>query len=131
MRSLFAMARVIGLLLPAQAQSRQAETTAMPPLSGVDNSVAAVPQTGPGTPQVADVVYTHRVISALGGTYGYEILANDQVFIRQSTLPGRSGGAACPTAAKAEQRAQLVIGKLQSAAGPPTVTAAELIQLGL
>jgi hypothetical protein len=106
---------------PVQGESA-VPTTIMMELAPADPITTAAP---------AAVEYTYEILPIPGGTYGYEISTGGQVVIRQRTLPGRTGHAACPTPDKAAELAQLVIAKLQGGSGHPTVTNAELIQLGL
>lgn len=74
---------------------------------------------------------THQVIDAPNGTFGYEILADGKLFVRQTNVPGRQGQNGCATAEQANDLAALVIQKIQSGIVPPTVSADELRSLGI
>ena len=81
----------------------------------------------PRTPTTATI--THRIIDAPNGTYGYEILADGKLLVRQSNVPGRPGNNGCATKVQAEQLAALVITKIKNAIMPPAVTREELSAL--
>lgn len=74
---------------------------------------------------------THRIIDAPNGTYGYEILKDGKLFVRQTSIPGRSGVEGCPSRQQAEDLASFVSDKIRAGAMPPTVSAEELKSLGL
>jgi hypothetical protein len=79
----------------------------------------------------AAATLTYRTIDAPGGTFGYEILSDGNLFIRQVNIPGKQGTAGCKTRSQAEALAELVIRKVKAGAMPPTVTAEELTALNL
>lgn len=91
-----------------------------------DNRTGGQPASTMGAPTI-----THRVIDAPNGTYGYEILVDGKLFVRQTTVPGRSGVEGCPARQQAEALAALVESKMLSGAMPPSVSAEELVSLGL
>lgn len=74
----------------------------------------------PTTPTTASI--THRIIDAPNGTYGYEILADGKLLVRQTNVPGQPGNNGCATKADAENLATLVAGKVKRGEMPPTVT---------
>ncbi|MBL7938455.1 MAG: DUF4907 domain-containing protein [Flavobacteriales bacterium] len=103
------------------AQPRNAEGLPIPaPTVGAET---------PKTPTTATI--THRIIDAPNETYGYEILANGKLLIRQTNVPGQPGNNGCATIADAEKLAALVAGKVQRGEMPPTVTRKELQQLSI
>lgn len=85
----------------------------------------------PSARQHADNALTYRIIEAPGGTYGYDILSDGNLFIHQTNLPGRPGIEGCRTREQAETLAKLVIKKVEAGEMPPTVTAEELTALNL
>ena len=76
-----------------------------------------------------DTDTTYRIVSASGNTYGYEILIKDRVFIRQLTIPGKSGMLGFKKKNDAEKVAQLVLSKLSKGLMPPTIDDKELREL--
>lgn len=93
----------------AEGLSAQAETT-----------TAAFPR----TPTRATI--THRLIDAPNGTFGYEILADGKLLVRQTNVPGQPGNNGCATKADAEKLAALVADKVKRGEMPPTVSSTEL-----
>ncbi len=83
----------------------------------------------PRTPSTATV--THRIIDAPSGTFGYEILADGKLLVRQTNVPGQPGNTGCATKADAERLATLVADKVKRGEMPPTVTKVELEGLHL
>ena len=74
---------------------------------------------------------SYRIVPAEAGTYGYEILVNRKLLIRQKNVPGLPGNRGFVTKADAAATARLVIQKLQQGIMPPTVTTKELDSLGI
>lgn len=74
---------------------------------------------------------THRIIDAPNGTFGYEILADGKLLVRQTNIPGQPGNTGCGTKADAEKLATLVADKVKRGEMPPTVTKEELRGLNI
>ena len=74
---------------------------------------------------------TARIIEAPNGTFGYEVLSDGALFVRQTNVPGRPGNNGCPKREQAEKLSALVIEKIQRGEMPPTVSQNELKALGL
>ena len=74
---------------------------------------------------------TARIIEAPNGTFGYEVLSDGKLFVRQTNVPGRPGNNGCPKREQAEKLSALVIEKIQRGEMPPTMTQDELKTLGL
>src|SRR5688572_4891867 len=74
---------------------------------------------------------TYRIIHALDGTFGYEILVDRKVLIRQLTIPGRHGRKGFTSKKDAETIAKIVIGKLRNHIIPPTISEREIIHSGI
>lgn len=79
----------------------------------------------------SDAKLTARIIEAPNGTFGYEVLSDGALFVRQTNVPGRPGNNGCPTREQAEKLSALVTEKIQRGEMPPTVTLEELKALGL
>ena len=69
---------------------------------------------------------TYRIIPAIDNTYGYEILMDGKVFIRQKNIPGLSGLTGFKRKEDAEKTAQLVLKKITAGIMPPSVNKHEL-----
>lgn len=69
---------------------------------------------------------TYRIISSVADTYGYEILANGKVFIRQINIPGLPGLTGFKRKKDAEKCVQLVLKKLTAGIMPPSIDKHEL-----
>lgn len=111
-----------GLCASAQlAQPRNAE--------GLPAQAETTSAAFPKTPTTATI--THRIIDAPNGTFGYEILADGKLLVRQTNVPGQPGTSGCATKADAENLATLVAEKVKRGEMPPTVTKEELIQLNI
>ncbi len=78
-----------------------------------------------------DAKLTAHIIQASNGTFGYEVLSDGALFVRQTNLPGRPGNEGCRTREQAEKLSALVMQKIQRGEMPPTVTKEELTTLGL
>jgi len=106
--------------LGASAQLAQRNTEGQP-------ATTAAAGEFPRTPSTAAI--TQRIIDAPGGTFGYEILADGKLLVRQTNIPGQPGNTGCATKADAEKLATLVAAKVKRGEMPPTVTKEELVQL--
>lgn len=74
---------------------------------------------------------THRIIDAPQGTFGYEILADGKLLVRQTNIPGQPGNMGCASQADAEKLAAFVAAKVKRGEMPPTVTKEELEGLNI
>ena len=74
---------------------------------------------------------TYLITDAPNGTFGYDILSDGKLIVRQLNIPGQPGNSGCATKADAERLAQLVIEKIRNGAMPPTVTREELKGLNI
>ena len=72
---------------------------------------------------------TFRIIPASENTYGYEILIESKILIRQLNIPGRAGTKGFKKRTDAEKVAQLVLRKLSKGLMPPTIDDKELREL--
>jgi hypothetical protein len=76
--------------------------------------------------QAAKNNYTHYVISNEAGGFGYCILVNGQVYLWQTTIPGRGGAKGFAKKEQSAQCAGLVIQKIKEGEMPPSLTEEEL-----
>lgn len=74
---------------------------------------------------------SYRIIQSEANTYGYEILVDKKLLIRQKNIPGLAGNTGFSTKTAAAKVARLVILKLQQGTMPPTITHMELNKLGI
>lgn len=74
---------------------------------------------------------SYRIIHSENNTYGYEILINNRVLIRQMNIPGLPGNKGFATKLDAVKTARLVKQKLRQGIMPPTITENELHDLGI
>jgi len=72
---------------------------------------------------------TYRIIPSMNNTFGYEILVNEKVLIRQTNIPGMPGLNGFNQKEDAIKVAQLVLEKLHQGIMPPTVVKHELNEL--
>jgi hypothetical protein len=69
---------------------------------------------------------TYELIPSAENTWGYSILADGKLLIRQTTIPGMQGTGAFKTKAAAKKIATLVISKIKNGEMPPTVSIDEM-----
>lgn len=69
---------------------------------------------------------TYRIIPSEAATFGYEIIINNKVLIRQKSIPGFPGNRGFTTRQDAMKTARLVLGKLRQGILPPTISPSEL-----
>lgn len=99
------------------------------PAQGPDTGDAA-----PGFPasdSLQGAALSYRIINAPNGSFGYDILNGNRLFVHQTNLPGMPGNEGCRTKVDAEKLAAFVIDKIRKGEMPPTVTPEELKTLGL
>lgn len=72
---------------------------------------------------------SYRIIPSINNTYGYEILIDEKVFIRQQSIPGLPGLSGFKRKEDAEKVAQLVLKKLSNGEMPPSVEKKEMDKL--
>ena len=72
------------------------------------------------------ISYSSYIIRSEGGTFGYAVLANGNVLIWQTNIPGMTGNKGFAQKEQAERCAALVIRKIKAGETPPTVTEKEL-----
>jgi hypothetical protein len=83
----------------------------------------------PASVQAAGPVFSWVVVPSVNGTWGYEVLRESKLLIRQKSVPGLSGNEGFKTRADAEKVARLVIFKLENGIMPPTVTIDEMTKI--
>jgi len=72
---------------------------------------------------------SYHIISSVGNSFGYEILIQDKVIIRQLSIPGTPGNKGFDKKEDAEKVAALVIVKMRRGIMPPTIDKKELDSL--
>ncbi len=72
---------------------------------------------------------TFKIVPALNKTFGYEVLVNKKILIRQLTIPGMPGNNGFKKKADAEKVAKLAIRKLTQGMMPPTIERSEIDNL--
>ena len=72
---------------------------------------------------------TFNIVASADHTYGYEIFIRNKIFIRQLTIPCKSGIEGFINKLDAEKVARLVIKKLSQGIMPPTINTQELTNL--
>jgi hypothetical protein len=75
--------------------------------------------------------FTFRIIPAAENTFGYEILDQGKILVRQITIPAMPGNNGFKTEDDAKKCADFVISKLNQNIMPPSVTPEELDSLGI
>lgn len=73
--------------------------------------------------------FTYRIINAKDNTYGYEILIDGKVAIRQLSIPSKEGTHGFKTKTDAEKVAQLVLKKIRLGIMPPSIDKIDLHKL--
>ena len=84
------------------------------------------------TPQLQaqpNATFTYVVTDAPDGTFGYDILSDGKLFVRQQNIPGQPGNMGCATKEEAERLAAFVITKVKKGEMPPTVMKEDLDEL--
>jgi len=72
---------------------------------------------------------TYHIISSAGNSFGYEILIQDKVIIRQQSIPSVPGLKGFDKKEDAEKVAALVIIKMRRGIMPPTIEKKDLDSL--
>lgn len=72
---------------------------------------------------------TYHIIPSINNTYGYEILIDNRVLIRQQNIPAMPGLKGFRRKEDAEKVARLVLKKLAKGIMPPTIEKQELDKL--
>ena len=75
--------------------------------------------------------YLIRIIHSPNNGYGYDIYAEEKLFIHQPTIPALPGNGGFATKAAAEKVARKVVEKMQKGESFPTITIEEMKQLGV
>ena len=131
LRIIFPFMLALCLAQGAVAQDRALDQNAPRKQQSMDQGQSGRVGNTPDPSVMSKSDITHRIIDAPNGTYGYEILTDGKLFVRQTSIPGRPGVEGCRTRQQAENLAELVADKIRSGSVPPTVSAEELKSLGL
>lgn len=84
-------------------------------------------QTSPS--KIRNVVYSIKIIPAAENTYGYTILNDNVVIIRQTNIPGMPGLKGFRLKADAQKVAALAVSKISRGIMPPTIEKTEMDKL--
>jgi len=79
----------------------------------------------------AEAEITTKIIPSAKKTYGYEILLNGRIFVRQPSMPAMPGNEGFTTKEKAQKVADFVVKKIRNNEMPPTVTIDDLKKMGV
>jgi hypothetical protein len=75
--------------------------------------------------------YLISIIRSPNNGYGYDIYAEEKLFIHQPTIPALPGNSGFATKAAAEKVARKVVEKIQKGESFPAITIEEMKQLGV
>lgn len=73
-----------------------------------------------------DINYSTVVFRNNDGSFGYDVLQDTQLLIRQITVPAKSGTSGFKDSLKALQVAEFVVSKIKAGVFPPTIQATEI-----
>jgi len=110
------------LLASCSSQSDKAEQ------STLQNNNAPQTEAPSATPNFVSQIFLVDSLNPKLG-FGYNILVDGALFIRQNSIPSLPGNTAFPSLEKAEIVANLVINKLKNNIMPPSVSKQELDSL--
>jgi hypothetical protein len=79
--------------------------------------------------RAAKMQFQYFVIKAANQTFGYDVYADGNLYLHQSTIPGIGGINGFADTASAGRVARLAINKIKMGEIPPTITPQELKQL--
>ena len=73
-----------------------------------------------------DIHYSTLVFRNPDGSFGYDILQDTRLLIRQVTVPAKSGTSGFKDSLKALQVAEFAVSKIKTGVFPPTIQATEI-----
>ena len=85
----------------------------------------------PAASAYANTKLTYKIIDASKHTYGYDVLADGQLAIHQTSVPALPGNEGFKTKEDATKVALLVIEKIKKGEMPPTISTAEMKKLNV
>lgn len=77
----------------------------------------------------ANAQISTKIIPAANKTFGYEIIVNGRILVRQLSIPALPGNDGFATTAKAQKVADFVVKKIRKNEMPPTVTIEDLSKM--
>lgn len=110
------------LIVPSPAIAQQVPGKASP---AMENQAIAFPKAS----AYEGSKLTYKVTQLPDKTYGYDILADGRLMIRQTSIPAMPGTEGFKTKRSAESVAALVIEKIKKGQMPPTVEIDEMKKL--
>ncbi|MES2332514.1 MAG: DUF4907 domain-containing protein [Bacteroidota bacterium] len=93
-------------------------------MAGVERATAF-----PANDAIKNAAISYQLIPGVDHTWGYNILVNKKVMIKQSSIPGMPGNNGFTDKKSADGVAKLVISKMKKGEMPPTVTIDEMKKL--
>jgi len=105
----------LSLFGPEKLSAQSSEKTAKNPNS------SKVKQTKADNP-----IYTYKILNSIDNSFGYNILKDGRVIIRQTNIPGRAGNKGFERSKQAGKAAELMIQKIKSGQMPPTLSKGEI-----
>ncbi len=72
------------------------------------------------------IQYSTLVFRNSDGSFGYDVLQDSQLLIRQITIPAKSGTSGFKDSLKALQVADIAVSKINAGVFPPTIQATEI-----
>jgi len=79
----------------------------------------------------ARTTLTYKIIDGAGHTYGYDVFADGNLMIHQTSVPALPGNGGFKTKENARKIALLVIGKIKKGEMPPTISIDEMKKLNV
>ena len=87
--------------------------------------------TFPSAEEIKNSKLTYRIIDGPQHTFGYDILRNDTLFIRQSVKPAMQGNTGFKSKKDASDVAEYVISKMYKGEVPPSISLEEMKKLNI
>lgn len=88
-------------------------------------------QSFPSAEEIKNSKLTYRIIDGSQHTFGYEILVNDTLFIRQAVKPAIQGNTGFKSKKDASDVAEYVISKMYKGEVPPSISLEEIKKLNI
>ncbi len=120
-----------GLLLTATSHAQLADPEGRQAPQAERATATSTQAALPASNAHTSATLTYVITNVPNGTFGYDILSNGKLFVRQQNIPGQPGTSGCATRGDAENLAQLIISKIKQGMMPPTVTKEELNALSI
>jgi hypothetical protein len=118
---------VIVIFLVSCKENSKPEISNLNKNETTESLIAATEEKSPAvnTKYLSKIIYNDSI------GYGYDIFANDKMYIHQPHIPGISGNRGFKNGEDAQKVSELMIEKLNNNIIPPTITIEELNQLNI